>query len=651
MSWSEFGRAVIAELGLEEVAVVEGIVHATDKSLIGKVIERPYIAIDVNECRLCLVLERSEIRRAEGKVADEIVVVTTALLSLVAEGRADIVFVREGAAVVEKNLPESLPLCIVLTSEAVGVVREFFRNVLACQFVLCVEVVGLAEELVVVVAEVVTGHSLEREAFEDVGESSEIIFKRCRRLELLFAVVLVAGDRTGHHRHGVLHEVKSLIVEHGLRVINVCREEHALLPEVADEGNCVRIRSAAIVGDSADVQVKLESTGELRVDVRADVILGVVEVAGTEESLLIEVAHAHIVLPFLISAGNAHVVLGLRRHIREHERVPVSGLAGAVRILVHKIFRECYGTASVGLVKCHLVIKGHSSLCVRESRHGRRHLKGERAVVLHGGLAFRTLLSCHKHYPVAAAHTVNRRRSVLEHGDVLNIVGVQPLEVLRRTRNAVNDDERFSESADVHTIAVCSRFGRLLPHAYARHSSREHVLGVLILCLNHILAIHSGHRSCERTTLLRTVADHNHRFKPCIVGRHHDIDYPPSADSLIFRRKSEERKLQHGIGSRLNLIFSVHIRRDSYLRALHHDTRPEHRLHRFIDDRSAHRNCLGIKSERRKEENCDYQYLFHCIRYYSICDRCHFARTAYSAAYAKVNIASTLFLDLSLFHP
>ena len=190
-------------------------------------------------------------------------------------------------------------------------------------------------------------------------------------------------------------------------------------------------------------------------------------------------------------------MLGLRRHIREHERVPVSGLAGAVCVLVHEIFRECYGTASVGLVKCHFVIKGHSSLRIRESRHSRRHLEGERAVVLHGGLAFRTLLSCHEHYPVAAAHTVNRCRSVLEHGDVLNIVGVQPLEVLRRTRNAVNDDERFSESADVHTIAVCSRFGRLLPHAYSRHASREHVLGVLILCLNHILAIHSGHRSCE----------------------------------------------------------------------------------------------------------------------------------------------------------
>ena len=88
-------------------------------------------------------------------------------------------FVREGAAVVEKNLPECLPLSVVLASEAVRVVGELLGDILSRKFVPRVEVVGLAEELVVVVAEVVAGHSLERESLEDVGKSSEIIFERC----------------------------------------------------------------------------------------------------------------------------------------------------------------------------------------------------------------------------------------------------------------------------------------------------------------------------------------------------------------------------------------------------------------------------------------------------------------------------------------
>ena len=90
---------------------------------------------------------------------------------------------------------------------------------------------------------------------------------------MLLAVFLVAGDVGCHHRHRVLLQVEAVVVQHRLLLVHIGREQHALLPQVPDQCDCVGVRCAAVVRKRADAEVHIQTIDDLGVDVRAQIVL------------------------------------------------------------------------------------------------------------------------------------------------------------------------------------------------------------------------------------------------------------------------------------------------------------------------------------------------------------------------------------------
>src|SRR5690606_10496112 len=120
------------------------------------------------------------------------------------------------------------------------------------------------------------------------------------------------------------------VVQHGVVRIRIGRKQHPLPPEVADDTDRIGIWRIALIGDATQVEIEFQPSCYFGADIRTDVVLLVVEISGTEESLLEEVAARDIVLRLLVAAGDADVMLLLRGVIRENQRVPVRYAAGSV---------------------------------------------------------------------------------------------------------------------------------------------------------------------------------------------------------------------------------------------------------------------------------------------------------------------------------
>ena len=149
----------------------------------------------------------------------------------------------ECPVVVEHYLGKGLPFAVSVLAEVVrGAVGKEFLLILAGNAVLRVEVIFLAESLIVVLAVVVAEHSLELQSLELLDGRSEIIFEGSCESDVLLLVCPVSGNVGSHHCHGVLLEVETVVVEHRVGIVRIGRIEHALFPIVPDDvhGTCIR---------------------------------------------------------------------------------------------------------------------------------------------------------------------------------------------------------------------------------------------------------------------------------------------------------------------------------------------------------------------------------------------------------------------------
>ncbi len=123
-------------------------------------------------------------------------------------------------------------------------------------------------------------------------------------------------------------------------------------------------------------------------------------------------------------------MLGLRRPVGEHERVPVGGLLRAVDVRLHIRVQIDSGAASVSLVHRHLVVEGHRVHRSGQLWHRGRELERVASVVVDLCFAFGPGFCGHEHHSVTSSDSIDRGRSVLEDGHVLDVVRVEPLEIL-----------------------------------------------------------------------------------------------------------------------------------------------------------------------------------------------------------------------------
>ena len=206
VSLGELRRSVVAELCLDQVAVVEVVVHTADECLVGQFVD--VVVAARHAAQLARIDTGHQVGRAVGQVALCVEVVADALLDLPADESADVV-PAEGAVVVDDELPEHLLLAVLLAAQLArraAVVDDVVVGVGV--LVIGIEVILLAVDLVVVEPVVEAEEPLGRESLQGGCEGAEVEVQRSRRLEELLVVLAVSGDVRIHHGDGILLQVE-----------------------------------------------------------------------------------------------------------------------------------------------------------------------------------------------------------------------------------------------------------------------------------------------------------------------------------------------------------------------------------------------------------------------------------------------------------
>jgi len=100
-------------------------------------------------------------------------------------------------------------------------------------------------------------------------------------------------------------------------------------------------------------------------------------------------------------------------------------------------------------------------------------------------------------------------------------VGVYPAHVV--ARYAVHDDKRTAHASYVETVVELARLRRVLHHAHSGNLSGEHVLHVLVLCGDDVLALYGGNRTGEVGFLHRSVSHYDNLSQLSLVLRYADV--------------------------------------------------------------------------------------------------------------------------------
>ena len=154
-----------------------------------------------------------------------------------------------------------------------------------------IEIVFLAEGLIVVITEIVAVQCLGGKSLQGVNVLAEVEIEGAGSLELLLLVLPVTGDVGSHHCHGILIEVETVVVEHGMLLVGIGRIEDTSGPVVADDVHGTGVRVVLSIAECGEIHVELEALENLGCHIRTEVVLAVVQVTGLEEAFLIDITH------------------------------------------------------------------------------------------------------------------------------------------------------------------------------------------------------------------------------------------------------------------------------------------------------------------------------------------------------------------------
>ncbi len=319
------------------------------------------------------------------------------------------------------------------------------------------------------------------------------------------------------------------------------------------------------------------------VDLRAEVVLLEHVRIELDDTALAVVSAGQEVLDILVAAGDGHAVLLDRMPVVVQLVVPVrvaivhpllAAVAdlfhdpGTLRILRHVVHAgQEFGHVVLGVGRVVLAGVGRPELV--HGVHGpvaaglevggdRRLLPAHAAAVADGGLAalVRTGLGGDEDDAVCGARTINGGgRGILDHGDILHVIGVHPAHV---GFHAVHEDERISrvdrgDTADVQGTGG-TRITGSRGDVQARDRALEHVREIVGGTVFQVLGVHGGDGAGEVHLLLDAVA-HDHglfqehgvllesdAYRPLPGGDAHGLgDIPQAGDFQrhLFRGDAE----------------------------------------------------------------------------------------------------------------
>ena len=465
----------------------------------------------------------------------------------------------ELAVVVQDELTQELRFGIEFAAQVArrAVVVDLL-SVGVGQGIVGVLIVFLAVYLVVVHAIVVADQRLGLQTLERTDVFAEVEVQVGRRLEGLLAIFAVTADVGRHHGHGVLFQVEAFVVQHCVVGVGVSGIEHALLPQVADDVHGAVVGGVALVGHAGQVGVELQTAHYLCGDVGAYVELVVVQVAALEDTLLVEVTEAGVELHALVAARDAYVMLGLGRCLGDDQVVPVGGAACAVGQSREVSLAEADGTA-VDVVPFLLVVDGHRVVRAGQFGHLVGNLDGVGTAVGYVDLALGAFLGGDQEHTVCGAYTVDGCGCVLQHGYVLDVVGVESLEILDRAWNSVDDHEGSAHATDIHVVLVCTGFGAFLPYTQTGNTAGKHVLRVLVVGLKHLGALDACHGTGYGSAALCAVTHHHQLVHHLAVGSHGDVKGGAAVQLLVDGRVTHVGEQQRGVVGSLDGVFAVHV--------------------------------------------------------------------------------------------
>ena len=367
-------------------------------------------------------------------------------------------------------------------------------------------------------------------------------------------------------------------------------------------------RGVAVADLTGDAQREGEVVGDLRFEVRTDVVAVVVEVL--DVTLLVHVAQRCEIVEAFAAAGRGDTVL-LGGAGAEDLVEPV-GVAPAAFALLHHgdVLRGEDGILAVQLER--LVVPIGVARTVEElgiggvERGAVRTFVGER----HGALL--ALLGRHDHDAAGTLQTVDRHgRAVLEQRDRLDVVGV---DVVDRTRNAVDDveDSRLG-AADGHRGLVLARLSRALQRDQTGHAACETLRDIGHGHLLQLLAVHLRYGGRDVGAALVAVADHHHLVQAGGILLKRDVergDTPPH-DRLV-RCHADEGEDQRTAFRYVDHVVALGIGGRALVGAFDHDGHADKRIAAFVGYRTPDgRLCQGCALTGQQQSQC-HQTRPHC---------------------------------------
>ncbi len=380
---------------------------------------------------------------------------------------------------------------------------------------------------------------------------------------------------------------------------------------------------------TVETDVDGRGLGGFQIHVRGKVVsivihFGVVilqlEIAG--HTHLVVVAQRHIVVRAGQTASDADVGAAVVAPILEDLLHPVH--CGIEILVVHSgvvVLRQTVGLLRsldvLGRVErrrtrigvgVSLVGDGHISIGVGHLGHVGHAREALVIVERDRRLAHLTGLGLDDDNAVGASHAVNRgSRSVLQHGERLDILGV---DVVEAALHAVHENKRLRvlarkgrDTADPDIRIVVTRLAAALNRNDARDTARDGRRQVTRRDLD-ILGAQSRLCSHNRHLTLAAVT-HHHEFveRRHVLDEHH-IDHVLRAHAYLLRLEAEERKLEDRIGVlQFERVLTVRIGDDGIVGTHLHNGSAGHKLALLVRDTARYGRILSVGGMNAYEQS------------------------------------------------
>ena len=428
----------------------------------------------------------------------------------------------------------------------------------------------------------------------------------------------------GQPCHGVVLILRVAGIEllHGVAVIYLIADGEQPARRVVQSVEYLRVAAvealvgvgtATVLETGAEVDAEREVLDQVEVEVgtESDTVVRLVRLVAVlvfrevlEQALLVVVFCRHVVAHALRAALDVDVVAHGGSRAAQHGVVPVNvGVehgVGAAQLAVHAaaehvdvVGRELRGQAVVG--QC-LFEQLHALVGVQVGVLARSHAPLPVGREADGRLLVLTALGGHQDDAVSTAHTIDGGgRGVLQHGDIFNVVGGYLRE---GTLDAIDHHQRLvvagkrGASTDEQLHVVGTRGARCLRRHQTGHLTGQCLRHVARGRLQQLLGIHLADGANHTLFLLMAVAHDHHFLDHLAVFEQRHVHGLLSVHAYALAGEADVAEAQRGVGFHLQFEVAVEVGNRTVRRAGLQDAGSDDALTSLVGHLSADRYLL-----------------------------------------------------------